>query len=195
MNKCRRVEEALRKGKYGESLDQLPNDLQDHLAECGDCRESLESLMLMEGILHTESPVELSMSQRARIRMNVLDGISNRRRYGQLLPRPLWSVLAGGLIVLLMILQPWRQQLRFIPEDPVVTVDSETYAVLLDYTVDPILLNDENIETAIIRQSDSELLAIALEEWTSTSIYDESVLSGISELEDSDWDNLRRYLI
>lgn len=195
MSKCRRIEEALRKGKYGESLDQLPDELQDHLIECGDCRENLENLMLMEGILQTESPVELSMSQRTRIRMNVLDGISNKRRYGLLLPRPFWSVLAGGLIILLMILQPWRQQLRFIPADPAMTVDSETYAVLLDYTVDPIVENDENIETAIIRQSDTELLAIALEEWTSTSIYDESVLSNMSELEESEWDTLRRYLI
>ncbi|MBN1879536.1 hypothetical protein JW823_05440 [bacterium] len=196
MSNCRRIEKALAAGHFDETLSKISSELCEHMEHCAQCRDAYASLLATEQMVTGESPIELNLTARARIRIGVFNKLERKSlAAGWRGFKPVWGFIATGVLSFLLVLHPWSRQISD-PTDPFAVNDTELVDMMFDY-IDVPITYDEDLELAVIQQSDPELMAAAIESWYWPSLneYDETILNSISDFDDSDWDALRRYLI
>jgi hypothetical protein len=198
MSKCRKLEHALKSGKFDEYIGDISKNMHEHLTECVSCRQLYNELIKTENLVQNTGQVMLSRRAKARIRMNIVDGISAPALKPAIWFRPVLGVVSAAMIIFLLMMYPVNQ--KPAPDETAVSLqlNGEIAREILDLIdTDLSLYNDPNLETAVIMQSDTELVSIALETMYTPAhyIYDDTFLAALSDLEETEWSLLRRYMI
>ena len=193
MSRCQKLEKVLKSGRFGEHLHDISNQMHQHLSECSTCKQLYDDLVQIENMILETEPAELSSPAKTRIRMNVTQAIVSRKP--QFMLKPVLGLAFAAMIVFLLILQPRSGQP--IPEMVSQTqiAGDDLQADILDLmNIDIFLFDDADLETAVILQSDNTLISDALETLSASMsyIYDEMVYTALSDLDEKEWDLIRR---
>lgn len=198
MSRCKKLEKVLKSGRFDEHLHDISNQMQIHLSECSTCKQLYDDLVQIENMILETEPAELSSPAKTRIRMNVTQAVAGRKPQFIQVLKPALGLAFAAMIVFFLILQPHSKQP--IPEMVSQTqiAGDDLQADILDLmNIDIFLFDDADLETAVILQSDNTLISDALETLSASMsyIYDEMVYTALSDLDEKEWDLIRRYLM
>lgn len=213
MRRCNKLERYYESGRFGESLNELPDALKKHLVACQACREKHKEIIEIERTLLQLDPDVPGSVARARIRMGVLKTIDTQEKHiGFSIFQPLLNprfLSAAAMIIATLLLYGVYQSDRMVtphsplksPETILTQIDQNTFSEMEHY-------NDQLINQDFGTLADSSLLAYTTasmdDEITvyanelllddSDDVYSEDILQVVTEFDETDWDDLRRYL-
>jgi len=209
MKACRKLEKYLEKGRFGDRLTDVPDAIRDHVSECEACRMRLDSFERIEKAVWARTPEALPAPARARIRSGVAarTAAAERRHTSRIRAVRRGTVLAAKVLLAVLAVSLPRRPSPLpadsrIPEALVAQIDSDTREQILDglaigiYDPDFIPATSDGLDALILETDNTDMIEAARDILPpgSYSIYDEELLNDLSELEDSDWAALRRYL-
>lgn len=198
MSRCKMLEKALKSGCFNECIRDVSDRMQQHLSACPTCKELYDDLVRIENAALDTDPIELSPRARARIRTNVTHALSIRKSRVTQWLKPAIGAAFVTLIAFFLVIHPFDRQPSSLESSPVQTVNDNTIADILSLAnIDMYLYDDADLETAVIMQSDNELISDALKTISASTpyTYDETVYMALSDLNEKEWNLLRRYLM
>lgn len=198
MSRCRKLEKALESGCFDDRILNISDRMQDHLTDCPTCKQIYDDLLQIENLLLDAEPVELSQRAKARIRINVTDTIRAIKPKSLHWFNPVVGIALAAMIAFFIILSPFDRQSAPQQISQNIVVNDDTFADIIDLmNIDILLYNEADLETAVIMQSDNGLISDVLETLSVSTPYlnEETVYTALSDLNEKEWNLLRRYLM
>jgi len=213
MTGCRKLELFLERGKFGEHLSDLPEKMIVHIEKCEDCQKYYKELLEIENALSDLEHEVPSMQSKARIRQGIEKSIDEKAFSSFKWFHPVWNTAAGVLLIALVVMLNMKSPVLTpstspdssgdaYPETLLAQIDDSVYNELLELSEPEIYSGMYNIsEDVTIKQvtdQTTENEQNLYDDITSfdsyQDVYMDEFVTDFEELDDTEWDELRRFL-
>ncbi|MBN1551426.1 hypothetical protein JW979_08155 [bacterium] len=207
--KCSFIKRYFSKGRFGESFQDLSEEVISHADHCVECRKALEELTMIEKKVWSSSVSNdgLEHSQMDKLKHHVMKKINEKSTESSVFSLSFLPVRIAAIATLLVALSA-TGYFYFVRQDTHRTANIGFEDKIA--SVDPKLLDDVVFEYSDIDEIDESIIEAALIDEITNSMYDAvdasetgygsnwiyrtETLNFFQDFDEKDWEALRRYL-